>query len=92
MRPVSPRVARNKKSGKYPTSPNKANTVDLSRFVGGNVTLHPLRLWKTSSFLNVSATAGQKLRLAILHYDESAAELLCCTFVYNNRISFLWSE
>ena len=34
IRPNSPRVARNKKSGNYPTSPDKADTGDLSRFVG----------------------------------------------------------
>ena len=33
-RPNSPNLARNKKSGNNPTSPNKADTGDLSRFVG----------------------------------------------------------
>ena len=59
-RPNSPNLARNKKSGKNPTSPNKADTGDLSRFV-----------------CNVSWN------------DESAAELLCCTFDQNICIRFL---
>ena len=33
-RPNSPNLARNKKSGNNPTSPNKADTGDLSRFSG----------------------------------------------------------
>ena len=44
-RPVSPCVARKKKSGKYPTLPNKADTGDLSRFVGaGKAQAQSLRI------------------------------------------------
>ena len=32
--PVSPRFAQKEKTGTYPTLPHKANTGDLSRFVG----------------------------------------------------------
>ena len=38
-RPNSPNLARNKKSGNNPTSPNKADTGDLSRFVSAKTAM-----------------------------------------------------
>ena len=38
-RPNSPNLARNKKSCKNPTSPNKADTGDLSRFVSAKTAM-----------------------------------------------------
>lgn len=38
-RRISSRVARKGKSGTYPTLPHKANTGDLSRFVGAILTV-----------------------------------------------------
>ena len=40
--PVSPRVARKDRWGTYPTSPNKAHTADLSRFVTVKKAAHGL--------------------------------------------------
>ena len=39
IRPNSPNLARSKKSCKYPTSPNKADTGDLSRFVSAKTAM-----------------------------------------------------
>ena len=59
MRPVSPRVARKKKSGKYPTSHNKAHTGDLSRFVGRKkqrIDWHNANLCAVFSNISISLT------------------------------------
>ena len=58
-RPVSPCVARKKKSGKYPTSHNKAHTADLSRFVGRKkqrIDWHNANLCAVLSNISISPT------------------------------------